>query len=194
MNIEYEATFLDINKDKIRQKLKGMGAELIKPEFMQKRVVFNLPDDHHIKGGWMRVREEGDKITLSLKSVIAGDIKNQKEICLEIDNFNNAVKFLEWLGYRNKAYQESKREFWIFDDVEVTIDEWPFLEPFVEVEGRSEEEVKKVSEKLGFNWQEAKFCSIDYLYSWKYDLSLDKINNHTPKIVFNMENPFIFQK
>lgn len=37
MDIEYEATFLDINKDKIRQKLKGIGAELIKPEFMQKR-------------------------------------------------------------------------------------------------------------------------------------------------------------
>lgn len=157
-------------------------------------MVFNLPDDHHIKGGWMRVRDEGDKITLSLKSVIAGDIKTQKEICLKIDNFDNAVKFLEWLGYKNKAYQESKREFWIFDDVEVTIDEWPFLEPFVEIEGKSEEEVKKVSEKLGFNWQEAKFCSIDYLYSWKYGLSLDKINNHTPKIVFDMKNPFIFQK
>ena len=46
-------------------------------------------------------------------------------------------------------------------------------------------------EKLGFDWGEAIFDSIDYVYSKKYDISIDKINNHTPKIVFEMENPFI---
>jgi hypothetical protein len=31
------------------------------------------------------------------------------------------------------------------------IDEWPFLEPFIEVEGGSELGVRQVSEKLGFD-------------------------------------------
>jgi len=37
MQIEYEATFSDIDKDEIRGRLKSVGAELVKPEFMQKR-------------------------------------------------------------------------------------------------------------------------------------------------------------
>ena len=40
MNIEYEATFTGINKDDIRTRLKNIGANLIKPEFLMKRVVF----------------------------------------------------------------------------------------------------------------------------------------------------------
>jgi hypothetical protein len=38
MEIEYEATFLNIDKNKIRQKLKSIGAELIKPEYLQKNM------------------------------------------------------------------------------------------------------------------------------------------------------------
>jgi len=55
MNIEYEVTYTNINKDEVREKLRAAGARLIKKEFMQKRIVFNLPDGHQIKGGWLRV-------------------------------------------------------------------------------------------------------------------------------------------
>ena len=44
MDIEYEATFVNINKDEIRKRLKNSGAKLIKPEFLQKRVVFYTPN------------------------------------------------------------------------------------------------------------------------------------------------------
>ena len=73
----------------------------------------------------------------------------------------------------------------------ITIDEWPFFEPFVEVEGKSEEQVKAVSKKIGFNYAQAKFCPVDTLYNEKYNVSIDRINNHTPKILFEMKNPFI---
>lgn len=36
MQIEYEATFININKDEIRARLKKVGATLVKPEFLQK--------------------------------------------------------------------------------------------------------------------------------------------------------------
>ncbi len=75
--------------------------------------------------------------------------------------------------------------------VEITIDEWPYLEPFVEIEGPNETAVRQVAEKLGFDWPQAKFCAVGTLYSEKYGLSLDRINNHTPRIVFNEKNPFI---
>lgn len=190
MNIEYEATFTEIDKEKMRLKLKEVGAQLEKPEFLQRRTVFALPRNHNLKNGWLRVRDEGDKITMSLKDV-GKNIEDQKEICLEINDYAEAVKLIDNLGFETKAYQETKRELWKIDGVEVTIDEWPFLDPLVEVEGNSKESVKRVSDKLGFDWADAKFCSADTLYKEKYGISEDIINNKTPKIVFDMNNPFV---
>lgn len=190
MYIEFEATFTDINKDDIRLRLKKAGAKLIRKEFLQKRVVFNLPKGHEIKGGWLRVRDEGNKITMSLKIVDGNKIENQKEIQLKVDSFERAVNLLETIGCERKAFQESKRELWELDGTEITIDEWPFLELFVEIEGKSEEIIKSVSEKLGFDYKKAKFCAVDVLYSEKYGISEDRIDNQTPEILFNDKNPF----
>ena len=191
MKIEYEATFTKVDKAEIREKLMKAGAELLRPEFFQKRATFNLPGGHEIRGGWLRVRDEGDKITLSFKVVDGNKIENQKEIYLIIDNFENACDILQAIGCSKKSYQETKRELWKISDIEITIDEWPFLEPFIEIEGSSEQAVKKVARELGFEWSNAKFCTVGTLYAEKYDITEDKINNQTPKIVFEMENPFV---
>ncbi|MCX6718253.1 MAG: CYTH domain-containing protein [Candidatus Staskawiczbacteria bacterium] len=191
MAIEYEATFLNINKGEIREKLEKVGAKLVKSEFMQKRVVFNLPNGHEIEGAWLRVRDEDNKITMSLKVVDGEKIENQKEIGLVINDFNAGKEFLEVIGCQKKSYQETKREIWELDGVEVCIDEWPFLEPFVEVEGKSEKEVKLISEKLGFDYFKALFCAAGEIYSKKYGIPAEIINNKTPEITFNMGNPFL---
>ncbi len=191
MKTEYEAMFVDIHKDSIRSKLKEAGANLIRLEFLQKRITFNLPDGVNLQGGWLRVRDEGDKITLSLKAVHGDGIESQKEILLTVNDFNEATELLTTLGCKQKSYQETKRELWKLGAVEITIDEWPFLEPFVEVEGSSEAEVKSTSELLGFDYNDALFCAVGMLYSKKYGIEESIINNKTPKIVFDMENPFL---
>lgn len=190
MKTELEATFPNINKEDIRKKLKNSGAKLLRPEFMQKRYAFRLPKGYQIAGSWARVRDEGNKITMSVKIVDGDKIENQKEVCLEVDDFNEAVSFLTLLGCEKKAYQETKRELWKLGDVEITIDEWPFLEPFLEVEGDSEKAVIDVINKIGLNYEDALFCAVDKLYNLKYNVSQDIINNHTPEIVFNGKNPF----
>lgn len=190
MYTEYEATFLNIDKDEIRGRLRGVGATLVRPEYMQKRIAFDLPSEHGSIHEWVRVRDEGDKITLSYKKIDGDEIHNQKEIQITVDDFDKAVELLSAIGCGAKAFQESKRELWKIDDTEITIDEWPFLEPFVEIEGESEEVVRKVAEKLGFNWSEAKFCAVGALYEMKYGIDAHRINKETPRITFDMENPF----
>ena len=190
MDVEYEATFLDIDKDEIRKRLKDAGAELIKPEFLQKRVTFKTHSNSY-EHSWARVRDESDKITMSFKAITGDKIEDQKEINLTINDFDEGVRFLENIGCKRKAYQETKREIWMLDEVEVCIDEWPFLEPYVEVEGKSEKEVKAVSEKIGFDYSKALFCATGLIYSKKYGISTDIINNKIPKITFDMENPFL---
>lgn len=191
MQIEYEATFANVDKDDVRNKLKAVGAELVKPEFMQRRRNFNLPKGNEIEGGWIRIRDEKDKITMTLKVINGDRIHDQKEINLKIDNFNAAEEFLISLGCTIKSYQETKRELWSLDNVEICIDEWPYLEPFVEVEGLSEEDVKKVSEKIGFNYGEALFCGVATLYSKKYNIDYNIVDKEIPKITFEMPNPFL---
>ncbi|KKP68522.1 MAG: hypothetical protein UR66_C0005G0069 [Candidatus Moranbacteria bacterium GW2011_GWE1_35_17] len=190
MKIEFEATFTDINKDEIRDRLKKSGAVLTREEFLQKRVTFNFPVGHENKNGWLRVRDEGDKITMIIKIIDGEKIENQKEIGLTVDDFSEAVEFLETIGCRKKSYQETKRELWILDGVEVTIDEWPFLEPLVEVEGKSEEAVKNVSEKLGFDYAQAFFGCVSPLYAEKYNVPEEFVNNHVAEITFEGKNPF----
>lgn len=196
MNIEYEATFENVEKDAVRAMLAAAGATLVRPEFLQKRVVFNMPKGHEIPGGWLRVRNEGDKVTMSLKVVnpaaggAGGTIEDQKEICLTVDDVDNAVAFLTAIGAERKAYQETRRELWRLDGTDVTIDEWPFLEPFVEVEGADEAVVRAASEKIGFDYATALFCSVDTLYARKYGFDEDVLNNHSSLVVFDMENPF----
>jgi len=190
MQTEFEAKFTNINKDRIRGYLKKLNAKLIKPEFFQKRIAFHLPKKT-VKRGYLRVREEGDKVTISLKYVIGRKIEDQKETQLVVDSFENAVSLLRNIGCEMKAYQETKRELWQLNGVDITIDEWPFLEPFIEIEGKSENAVRSVSQKLGFDYKKAVFGAVDTLYNQKYGVPKDIINNHTPEITFSGRNPFI---
>jgi adenylate cyclase, class 2 len=190
MQIEYEATYLNINKDEVRQRLAKAGAKLIKPETFMRRFNFTLPQNNDIAGSWVRVRDEGDKITMSVKKVTGDNIEDMRETCLDVDSMDRAVEFLEGIGCHKKSYQETKRETWELDGAQITLDTWPFLELFAEVEADSEEAVKIVSEKIGFNYAQARFCAAGTLYHEKYGTDYEIINNQTPEITF-AKNPFI---
>jgi len=182
MKTEFEATFLQQDKDTLREKLKAVGANLVFPEFLMKRVVFDPPIA--IPGGWMRVRQEADKVTMSLKVVTGNKIEDQKEAMLEVNDFDEAVVFLSSIGAKQKAYQETKRELWKLGDVECTIDTWPGLHPFLEVEGSSEEAVKEAAEKLGLDYSDAQFCEVSFVYQKELGIPADIMKNHTPIITF----------
>ncbi len=184
MEIEFEATFLKIDKDEIRVRLKKVGAKLMYPETLFKRDIFDTPN--LIEGGWLRVRKEANKITMSLKMVNGSKITDQKEIELQIDNYENGVNFLESIGARHKSYQETKRELWRLNGADITIDTWPGLSPILEIEGKNEEIVKNVSNLLEFDYSQAYFGAVDILYQAELGISKEIINN-LPIITF--ENP-----
>ena len=185
MNTEYEATFIDVDINKIRQKLQQLNAKLIHPERLMKRVIFD--PQQKAEHCWMRVRDEGDKITLSIKQITGNKIEDQKEVELIIDNFDEGVKFLHAIGAEKKSYQETKRESWEYLNVKIEIDTWPGLEPYIEIEGESEGDVKKVVNDLELDFSEAIFSSADYIYNKKLGIPIDIINNQTSEITF--KNP-----
>ncbi len=192
MQTEWEATFWPIDKSEMRKRLKDAGAVMVYPERLMRRVNLYPPDEEYALRAWVRVRDEGGKITLSLKERTGDNsrIDQMGEIELTVDDFEKTRDLLRGLGCKDKNYQETKRELWQLDDVDITIDEWPFLEPFVEVEGTSEESVKAASTKLGFAWEKARFDTADKVYAERYGVDYQFVNRHIPILTFDVPNPF----
>ncbi len=189
MEIEYEAKFLNIDKDEVRTRLRAAGATLERPEFFQKRWVFDLPGDRHSLHTFMRVRDEGDIVTMTWKHFAGDNIDDQKEIEVIVDDFEKAVEILTQIGCIARSYQENRRELWKLDDVEFMIDTWPYFEPYIEVESTSENAVRDAAQKAGFDWNSALFCGVSKLFQMKYGEHMHM--RHVPRIAFDMPNPFV---
>lgn len=179
MDLEIEATFVDIDKDKLRVKLNAIGAKLIQPETLMRRVVFNV--NAH---SFIRVRNEGKRIILTYKNHLNNTITGTEEINVEVSDYEKTIAILKAGGLKPKSEEDSYREKWQLDDVEIDIDTWPWIPSYVEIEGPSEEKVRKVSEQLGFNMNEAIIGSVDEVYKLYYNVTNDDINFNLPEIKF----------
>ncbi|PIP73248.1 MAG: hypothetical protein COW88_02550 [Candidatus Lloydbacteria bacterium CG22_combo_CG10-13_8_21_14_all_47_15] len=120
---------------------------------------------------------------MTVKEVRGSGINDTYEVELVVNDFNIASDFFEACNIPVKAFQENMREVRERDEVEVTIDTWPGLNPFVEVEAETEEVVRKISEELGFNFNEAVFGSIDIVYEKELGVPAETIIK-LPEITF----------
>lgn len=178
MQTEIEAKFLNVDHDEMREKLNKLGAKCIQPMRLMRRKNFDYQDKRLEKiGGWIRVRDEGDKVTLSYKQLNDRTLHGTKEINVEVSDFEDTCKLLETIGISSFGLQESKRESWILDGVEVDLDEWPWIEPFMEVEAPDEESLRKAVSKLGLNLDDAAHGSVEIAYQKDYDITDEEIYN-----------------
>ncbi|WP_433301098.1 hypothetical protein ACQP2F_05105 [Actinoplanes sp. CA-030573] len=68
MQTEYEARFLAVDVDAVKAKLISQSATCVMPRTLMRRIVFQN-DDIERRGGWLRLRDEGHRITLTYKHV-----------------------------------------------------------------------------------------------------------------------------
>ena len=184
MQTEIEAKFLAINHDHIRAALHKLGAELVQPMRVMKRRNYDFVDRRlDKKDAWVRVRDEGDKITMSFKRVFDRSLTGTHEVNLTIDSFDGANSFLNELGLTAGSYQETKRESWLLDGCQVELDEWPWVKPYVEIEGETESAVKELALKLGLDWTRALHGSVEVVYMAEYDVAEQDVDDW-PEITF----------
>jgi adenylate cyclase class 2 len=194
METEIEAKFPNINKDNLRKKLKEVGVVLEHEEILMRRTNFDYPDRSlDKKGGWIRVRDEGNKVTLSYKQLNDRTLHGTKEVSLVVDSFEKSCEFLLAVGFEIKAQQETKREKWSHQGVEITIDTWPWVPSFVELESKSESILKKVSGLLDFKWEDAMHGSVETIYQMHYDFSESEID-HWESITFIPEPEWLLAR
>lgn len=178
MQTEIEAKWLAINLDKMRARLKAIGAELVQPERLMTRSVFDYPDKRLEKiGGWVRVRNEGNKVTLSYKQLYDRTLHGTKEVTVVVHNFDTTCNFLKAIGLESHSFQETKRESWKLGDTEIELDTWPWIPSFVEIEAPTEHALKDTANKLKLDFTRALHGSVETAYQAIYDVTEEEVDN-----------------
>lgn len=168
---EYEVKFIDIDPVAIEEKLLSLGGEKVFDRLFH-RVVFDYPDLRLDKAlAWVRVRDEGDKVTMAFKQRQPDDAaKNDTGMIEEevvVSDFETACSILRRVGLTDKFFMENRRVQFKLDGVEVDIEYWPLIPPYIEIEGKSWEEVDKMIEKLGLDPKDKKIYSTTQIYAEK---------------------------
>jgi len=177
MDVEIEAKWLNVDLADFREKLKAVNAVLIQPERPMTRSMFDYPDKRLAKiGGWVRVRDEGDKVTLSYKQLSDRTLHGTKEVSVIVGDFNASTEFLKSIGLESKSFQETKRESWKLGDVEIELDTWPWIPSFVEIEAANEGTLKEAAERLGLDYGKATHGSVEPAYQAVYNVTDEEID------------------
>lgn len=172
--IEYEVRVLEIDKDEIQSKLKELNAVLIEDVF-QKRYVYDFKPV--VPSKWIRLRTNGTKTTLTIKNVESSNIDGTSEVEIEVSDFDTTNEILKELGYTPRGIQENKRIKYDLNGVEIDIDTWPKIPTYLEIEGRSEEEVYNTLQLLGIPKERSTSLDVQSIYEEIYGIDLDKSPN-----------------
>ena len=169
MHTEIEERILEIDKEKVINKLETLGATKV-GEWFYRRYTYDFTPKRESE--WIRLRTNGEETTLTYKNVETREIDGTKELEIEVSNFEEANEFLEILGYKHKDYQENKRIRYMLNDVEIDIDTWPMIPTYMELEGPSIEKIKEVEELLKVDKSKITTLFCDEIYREFYGIEI----------------------
>lgn len=175
MNTEYEVRVLDVDFDSIMQRAESIGA-VKKGVYYQRRIVYDFIPAQ--KGRWIRLRSNGKESTLTIKEIKSLRIDGVKELEVVVSDFDSTNEILGKLGYLPRTYQENFRVEYMLDGVNLDMDKWPGIPPYLEIEGQSENAVVEMLERMGLNFKDVTTMDVDLVYN-NYGIILDEIRNLT---------------
>ena len=190
--IEYEAKFLDINHSELVKIITKLGAKLIQPQTIYKRSMFGLCD---VKRGYVRVRDEGIKTTLTSKIYKNPDYPEEFELEIK-DGFEKGRAFLASLNLNEKAYHETMREKWFLkldngnnekngnNGCEIAFDCIPGIPMYVEIECKTEQNLNKVIKLLDLDNYTKLYGAYGKCYVDYYGMAETEINNDISRLTF----------
>jgi adenylate cyclase class 2 len=176
MKAEIEAKFFIGDKAAQRKVLAAAGFTCTVPERLMRRCNFQFTRDFTAGKKWARVRDEGDKVTLSVKEIIDKDrADGTLEVEITIDNFDKGCAVLTACGLFAQSLHENLRETWEKDGVVATIDSWPHLEPVLEIEAESVDQLNAICTMLKLDMNTVFHDPIEFSYARKYNVAMDDV-------------------
>jgi len=179
---EIEGKFLDININDLRKKLKLNEAKKIHKMMLYRRYVFHLLSGEK---GYIRTRQENKLVTITVKTY-PKDSKFAKESEIVVNStLEESRDFLLAQGYKLKAYQETLREKWSLGDcLEIAIDTIPGIPTYVELECKTEKEIKRVAKLLDLDYSKIEYGAYDKQFVDYYGMKKEDINNLISSLTF----------
>ena len=139
-----------------------------------RRRVFDVQAHSGNKGKWFRLRQQGDKTTLTYKERSSLEIGSTKELETEVADFDVMTEILQQLERQTMVYQENKRKVYSRNDSEFCIDTWPQVPTYMEIEAASKEQVQETLKLLGLEGQDVGDMGMIELYE-KHGIDLHGI-------------------
>lgn len=170
MDKEIEARFLDIDKQKLIEKLVALGAVDKGDKLLTEVIFYDADGAWHAERRFVRLRSVDDSVKLTYKSNKEQTIDSAREIEFAVPDADLAEQFLENVGLVAARHQEKRRHTFELEGVTIDIDTWPKIPTYVELEGSSEESIKAVARMLGFDWGDAVFDDARAVIEGRYNI------------------------
>lgn len=149
---EIETKILNIDAEKIKEKLVSLGANKIQDT----RLIVDWYRFKGVKEGedawFLRIRSNlkgKHEVTWKARSEILGTARKHKEINFLIGEPEKLADLFEELGLEKYAHQEKDRVSFSYKDWQFDIDQYPKMPAFLEIEGKDEENIKEAIKLLG---------------------------------------------
>ena len=168
---EHEIDILEINKPEAARRLRKLGATY-RGHLRYRRIEFLI--DGKVGGGhsWARVRTDGKETTITVKR-FRGKHLPMDEHEISTGNFEDAVRLMSKLTRSKIFYFENERDVYELGGATITIDKWPLIPPFMEIEGKSMAQVKSLYNRLGIGGEMVGNATMDSIFK-RYGLDFRK--------------------
>lgn len=150
---EIEVKFYLKDLNKLEQCLRATGAELIQPRMHEVNLRFDSPNAELSRTGQvLRLRQDREAIvTYKDAGNFEGGVRSRLEIEFIVNDFDEARKLFEALGYKVLLMYEKYRAVYRSGNVLVTLDEMPYGN-FAEIEGPDAQSIQQASQSLQLEW------------------------------------------
>ncbi|MTI49618.1 class IV adenylate cyclase [Sporosalibacterium faouarense] len=159
---ELEVKVLNIDKERIEERLQSIGATLLKKEH-QVNTIFDT-EDRRIKkeeNGYLRIRESKDilkdktEYIFTLKKNISKDeLRENVEIETKIEDSKSLEEILKYLELSIKHRGTKERVSYTYENIRFDIDTWDkatYPYPYLEIEVQEKKDLERAIKLLGLN-------------------------------------------
>lgn len=166
MPLEYEYKFINYDKNSIISKIKKLGGKKI-GHYIFKVMILSHPLKK--EGTYIRVRDEGHKITMTYKITGKSEFLEEHEVI--INDFDEGINILLGIGCTKKYYYEKIREVWNIKKSEIVFDITPAHPEFMEVESPTKKQLDETVKLLELT-EDDKMGNLAKILSDKFGLVL----------------------
>lgn len=124
---------------------------------------------------WIRLRKSGEFSSITInqilnrktndKGVREHKVNNVLEYECPIESIEMMKEIIEQLGYYHKNYQEKRRIHFEYGEIQIEIDLWPHIPPYLEIEAPNESMIYELVEHLGYTMENVVSMNTDDVYT-----------------------------